>query len=150
MLLLLLGSLAFVGLAIFLIPTEPLIGYITIIFFGLCAIVGAISLLPQSSYLELSQEGFLMCSLFRKSFVKWSDVQEFFPIKIQLNSMVGLRFSQSFNGTTTGRKIATALSGVEGALPDTYGMTAVALAILMNELRNKYAEGNLSYEGRKS
>jgi hypothetical protein len=110
----------------------------SIIFFGLCASVGLIGLLPNSSYLTLTERGFLFASLFRKHFVPWSNVQSFVPVKIRLNSMVGWNYSPAFGKSQRLRALNTAIAGVEAALPDTYGMPAEQLAKLMNQLRDTH------------
>jgi hypothetical protein len=137
MMLLVVGSSAFVSIGVWMADRGPLIGYAIIVFFGLCGLVGAVGLLPGSSYLELSPDGFLICSLYRKWFVRWVDVEEFIPIRIQLNAMVGWNYSPIYQGGAIGRTVSAALSGVEAALPDTYGMNASELAQLMNEWRRR-------------
>lgn len=132
--LMLAGSLAFVAIGTQMTRDDPLMAYAGIVFFGLCALVAAVNLHPNSSYLELSSEGFTFASLFRRSFVPWSHVREFIPYKMHHNAMVGWNYSSSFAGSATGRKVSTALAGVEAALPDTYGMKATDLASLLNQL----------------
>jgi hypothetical protein len=135
----LLGSLLFVAGGVWIAPREPLTGYSCIIFFGLCAVIGAINLHPKSSYLVLTHEGFTFSSLFRKTFVPWSKVQSILPVRVALTQMVGLNFTPEFwTSAKTVRKVNTALSGAEGALPDTYGMSATDLSALMNELWVRY------------
>jgi hypothetical protein len=133
------GSLAFSAAGFLVANKDPIIGYACIAFFGLCGIVGAVGLIPSSSYLELTQDGFTFCSLFRRSTVPWRHVREFLPIKIHHNAMVGWNYSTEFQSNATSRRIATALSGAEGALPDTYGMKAAELATLLNNLRARHA-----------
>jgi hypothetical protein len=53
----LLGSLLFVAAGFWMLSDSPITSYLSIIFFGLCAVVFAISLLPNSSYLRLTPEG---------------------------------------------------------------------------------------------
>jgi hypothetical protein len=137
---LVLGSLVFVSLGLWLLPREPNIARACIIFFGLCALVGLVNLLPNSSYLTLTEKGFLLVSLFRKHFVEWSNVQSFVPVRIQRRSMVGWNYSSEYRGSKRLRSVNSALAGVEAALPDTYGMPAEQLADLMNQLRDTYAE----------
>jgi hypothetical protein len=136
MALLALGSGVFVSLGLWLLPREPVIALGCVIFFGLCASVGLVGLLPNSSYLTLTEQGFLFASLFRKDFVAWSSVQSFVPVRIQFNSMVGWNYSSEFRGSTRLRRASTAVAGVEAALPDTYGMPAEQLADWMNQLRD--------------
>ena len=79
MLLLLLGSGAFVVAGFFVLPTHPAAAYGAIAFFGLGVVVALIQLLPGSSYLELDERGFTTCTMFRKGFERWEDVASSFP-----------------------------------------------------------------------
>lgn len=139
MLLLTFGSGIFVSMGIWLLPRQPYVALADIIFFSLGVLVGLVGLLPNSSYLTLTEQGFLFASLFRKHFVSWSNVQSFVPVKIQFNRMVGWNYSPAFGGSQRLRGINTAIAGVEAALPDTYGMSAEQLANLMNQLRDIHA-----------
>jgi hypothetical protein len=143
MVLLALGSGIFVIIGIWLLPRQPNVAFPCIIFFGLCAAVAMVSLLPNSSYLTLTEQGFLFASLFRKHFVAWSNVQSFMPVKVQFKSMVGWTYSPEFRESKRIRWVNAAVAGVEAALPDTYGMPAEQLAELMNELRGKYRKATL-------
>jgi hypothetical protein len=48
----LLGALAFVAVGVWVLSFEPVIGYLSIGFFGLCALAFGVNLLPNSSYLR--------------------------------------------------------------------------------------------------
>jgi len=139
MILLVVGSGIFVWVGIWLRAHQPFVAYPSIIFFGLCGLVGLVGLLPNSSYLTLTDRGFEFASLYRKHFVSWSDVDSFIPIKIQHNRMVGWNYSPGFSKSQRLRRVNTALAGTEAALPDTYGMSAEELADLMNRLLAMYA-----------
>jgi hypothetical protein len=140
MMLLILGSGIFISSGIWLLPQQPYAALASIIFFGLCGLVGVVGLLPNSSYLTLTERGFEFASLFRKHFVSWSSVESFVPVRIQFNQMVGWTYPAAFSGSRRLRGINTALAGVEAALPDSYGVPAEQLATLMNQLRAKYAD----------
>ncbi|HEY3636351.1 MAG TPA: hypothetical protein VGK95_14975 [Caldimonas sp.] len=136
MLLLLVGCAAFVAGGVFVLPTKPVAAYAAIVFFGLGVVVALVNLLPGSSYLELEQRGFTMCTFFRKSFHRWEDVAAFFPLSVEgTKPMVALRYAPSYQGARAIRRFATQLTGAEGALPDTYGMSAADLAALLNKVR---------------
>lgn len=119
---------------------NSLVGYGCAAFFGLCAVVFGIQLVPGSSYLRLTEAGFSFCSLFRKSSVRWADVEGFSIIRIAHNDMVGWNYSPHYRTHATGRSISNAIAGVEAALPDTYGMKATDLAALMNALRLRHVD----------
>ena len=140
---LLAGSLVFVAGGIWMIPREPLIGWMSVVFFGLGAIVFSVNLHPKSSFLTLASEGFTVASLFRQHFVPWSHVREFVPARVGPNKMVGWNYTPEYQAQANLRRINQATSGVEGALPDTYGMSVDALCALLNEIRVSHAKSAL-------
>src|SRR5438067_943194 len=83
MILIVVGSGIFVWSGFWLRTEQPFVAYAGIIFFGLCGLVGLVGLLPNSSYLTLTDRGFEFASLYRKHFVSWSDVDSFIATKIQ-------------------------------------------------------------------
>ncbi len=108
-----------------------------IIFFGLGIIVFIIELLPKSSYLKLTSEGFEVCLLYRSNFTKWTEVTGFGIYYISYNTLVVFNYTEKHNKHNAGKKIARFLSHYQGALPQTYGMKAIKLAELMNEWKHK-------------
>ena len=133
---LLLASAAFVAMGLFLVAQgKPLIGWLNIVFFGLGVAVAIVTLLPGSNHLQLGDEGFEVCSLYRRWSVRWADVDSFFPAFISRREMVCWNYVSGYSGQRTGRGVASQLTGVEAALPDTYGMTPAALADLLNQWR---------------
>jgi hypothetical protein len=140
MVLLLACSSLFVAAGVWMLPRQPIIGMASIIFFGLAAIIFAVTLHPKSAFLTLAPEGFTFASLFRKHFVPWSSVQSFAPARIGLNKMVGWNYMPGFQEHAKLRRANVAISGMEGGLPDTYGMSAEELCGLMNEIRKRHVE----------
>lgn|SRR5262249_4992311 len=117
---------AFVATGIWIGRSEAWIGYLVASFFGLGIPLGLILLLPGSSYLEISDSGIMTCSLFRKSWIAWSDIDEFYVVTFKqsgltAHKMVGFNYVESYDRAHTGRRIARFISKCEGALPDTYG-----------------------------
>jgi hypothetical protein len=141
MLLLLAGSLAFVAIGVWMVvrqPQDAFWGYSSIVFFGACAVVALISMLPSASYLLVTREGFTMCSMFRQHAFRWSDIDSFAACRIATNASVGWNFSSSYTRSKTMRAMNVRLANVEAAFPDTYGMKPEKLAQLLNQLRLKY------------
>jgi len=134
MLLMLAGSLAFVATGLWLQPDHhSLSGYAVTIFFGLCAVVFCVNLLPNSSYLHVTREGFKLCSMFRSRLVRWPDVGRFGVTRIGMRKMVG------WDPLHTVSKLGSANQAICGyafALPDTYGLKAEELAELLNRIRD--------------
>jgi len=130
-------SAVFVTMGIFMSGEEPVMGYLCAGFFGLCGVVAITALIPGSAFLLLERDGFTFSSLFRKHSYQWRDIARFGVTRISRNSMVCWEFSPSFTGPKRGAKFSKSLTGVEAALPDTYGKKADDLADLMNELRQR-------------
>jgi hypothetical protein len=130
-------SVLFVVGGIWLREDGPVAAWLTIVFFGLGAAVFGANLLPGSSYLKLTSEGFEQRVLFRTHSEAWKNIQRFEAYRNPTSSsrLVGLFYEPDYASTArgvAGRKISRSMVGVDGALPDTYGMSADELAELMN------------------
>ena len=134
-------SAAFVWIGLTIMGTHPAVAWSCIAFFGLCGAVGVLNLLPDASRLALDDDGFEIRSLFRASRVRWADVARFGTMRIGLNTMVGFDFVDGYRGSDRLRSINRNLSGFQGALPDTYGMKAAALAERMEARLAAYRQG---------
>jgi hypothetical protein len=130
-------SAVFVAIGIFTSSKEPVMGLLSAGFFGLCGIVGVLGLIPGGSYLLLERDGFTTSSLFRKHSYRWRDVSPFGVKRISRNKMVCWNFAPNYSGPKRGASFSKTLTGIEAALPDTYGKKAEDLAELMNELRQR-------------
>lgn len=137
--LMLAGSLGFVAIGVFIMPAGDWTRWLVTGFFGLCAAVFVTQLLPGASYLKLDREGFEFAAMFRKTCITWSDVSPFAAGYISANKMVLFELTEGSPGAPSRRiaSIARNLAGAAGALPDTYGMKAEALADLMNRWRDR-------------
>lgn len=138
-LLLVVLSGAFVVMGGFLVSRGQPFGWLCIAFFGLGVLLGLATLVPGASYLELREDGFEFRSIYRKWFQRWSDIEEFFPQRIATNDMVCWNYTPGYDAQARGRKLSAGLTGVEAALPDTYGLSAPELAELMNQWRVRHA-----------
>lgn len=135
-------SVIFVLGGIYMIQAgEPpiLLWWVDVILFGLGFIILCIQLLPGSSYLKLSSEGFETKNLFKSHLTKWSDVEKFGHQKIGSKDMVVLMYVESYKGAEKTRKFSNALTGIDGALPDSYGMDIEDLADLLTEWKRRHS-----------
>ncbi len=121
-----------------MIQEEPLKGWLITSFFGLCLLVFIVQLIPGSTELKLTEEGFEMTSLFRKSTTKWTNVKSFRVGYLGQNKTVKFDYVDGHNKYAKGKRIAKQLSGNHGALPTTYGLKANELLRILNEWKNKY------------
>ncbi len=139
------GSLAFVVCGLFLIvfvkggPEALVAGIASVVFFGACAVIGAVMLLPGAGSLTLDARGFEVCSLFRRHRIAWPQASRFTVATLALpgnndRRMVGYDvdrlkgFGAEFSRDTIGRN---------AALPDTYRLSLEELARLMTEWRQR-------------
>jgi len=121
-------SAAFVWIGAIIRGTHPLAGWSCIVFFGLCGAIGVLNLLPDASRLLVDDDGFEIRSLFRASRVRWADVARLGTMRVGVNTLVGFDFVDGYRGGDRLRRLNRNLSGFQGALPDTYGLKAAALA----------------------
>jgi len=138
-LLLLLACCLFVAGGVWMIQEGQLMGWLVAAFFGLGLIVIPLQLVPSFSFLKVSSSGIEIRSLWRCHEYKWSDISHFYTGCVGKNKMVLIAFAPSYQQAQTARKVARALSGAEGALPDTYGFTAEALAEYLNAWKAAHA-----------
>src|ERR1700746_1330412 len=107
---LLLLALVFVTSGIWTLPQGGVASWICIVFFGICAVVAAVNLLPNSSYLRITREGFTICSSFRCRFIEWQHVGRFGVSHGGFKKMVGWDAAQSTSKIGTANKFLTGCS----------------------------------------
>jgi hypothetical protein len=117
-------------------------GWGILILFGIATLTFGCTALPNSTFLEIRPDGFMICTMFRSSSFKWSDVETFSVGFVGLRQMVVFNFSSGFKAAPSARRLASSLTGFEGALPDSYGMSLPDLANLLNANRNLYLGTN--------
>lgn len=122
-----------------IIHDQPLKGWLGTSFFGLCLLVFIIQLIPGSTELKLTNEGFETTSLFRANLTKWKDVKTFRIGYLGKNKTIMFDYVESHKKHLAGKLIAKKMSGSQGALPSTYGLQANEILAIMNEWKNKHA-----------
>jgi hypothetical protein len=135
---LLAGSAAFTAIGLWMVSEKDSSGWFVAGVFGLGVLTAAVLSLPNSSYLRLGPDGFTVCSMFRSHSYRWSDVATFEVGRIGVNRMIVFNFSPGYTGAKRGRLLATAMTGYEAALPDSYGMPLESLAALLNQYRQRH------------
>jgi len=149
--LILLASLAFVAVGVLMLrdpsaADDRIWAYLSVVFFGLVAIVSVIQFVPNSSYLRLTSEGLTVRSMWRERSYRWADIERFGVAEVGLRGrrqkMVGLNFVATYPrsaGIQTLSGWSQGLTGFEGALPDNYGRAHADLASYLNALKEKYS-----------
>lgn len=135
--LLLLVCVLFVLSSIIVINDDQWTAWLGIVFFGLGVIVFTIQLIPGSSKLTLSKEGFTVTNLFKSHLILWEDVQRFHVSSIGKKQSVVFDYSKGHKKHKVGKAIAKTMANAHGALPDNYGMKLEDLAQLLNEWKRK-------------
>lgn len=125
--------LAFAAIGLLMARDGQAMGWVCLLFFGAGGLVLAASAVPGASHLRLTRDGFRTRTLWRDGVgYRWADIERFRVGVIRHNRMVMFDFSGTYHKQETARKLARAIGGAEGALPDTYGLGAQGLADLMN------------------
>ena len=140
----LLGCLAFCGVAVLMLRDGRLAGWFCLAVFGLGSLIAALALLPGANYLRLDEEGFTFSSLFRAHHVRWADVQDFAQVQVASNRMVGWRYREGREPGGRGVRLSLAIAGCHAALPENYGLGAEELARRLELLRLAHASGDIA------
>ena len=140
--LLFLGSGAFVAIGVFMVVSGETKGWFPLVFFALCLIVSVVLLLPGSTNLTIDRDGIHVKSLFRLTHIRWSDVDSFYVGSIRTGpastKMIGIAYADSYQGQKTGRRVAAALAGMEGGIPNQYQASAEELCELLNRAKRRF------------
>lgn len=140
------GLLAFFCLSKFL--QAQLATLIPFALFGVLAVERCLGYIPGGAFLKLDQQGFSACYWFRKTRYQWSDIAEFKVITyrylgiIPLRRMVGFRFTESSGKRHLALRIIGAIARFDRSLPDTYGLKAKQLALLLDRWRLAHNTGS--------
>jgi hypothetical protein len=122
-------ALAFGGAL--MIRDGPAQGWFVLVFFAAGALISAVMLLPGASALVLDHDGFEINSLFRRSRTRWQDTSGFVADHVPRAPQRFVLYDDARISTWRSSKIAVALAGHNGMLPDTFGLSADDLAWLM-------------------
>jgi hypothetical protein len=105
-----LGSLAFVLAGWWMRHEHPWVGF--------CGLAGLWMLLaPRSVYLQLDARGLLIASPFRRQHIPWAEIADFEIVSIKGSRMIAIHY---LSAPTAGRQFSAAVSGIEGAIPNSY------------------------------
>jgi hypothetical protein len=138
--LVMLGSLVFVIAGYFLRVEQPFMGWACMLFFGLGIPVGLIMIFsPNSMYLRLDTKGFEIGSFVKKTRIEWGDVERFELASIRGAKMIAIIYSPHYAQQKIGRAVAQGLSGMEGAIANSYNAPLTEILDVLNTWRKRYA-----------
>ena len=136
------GCLAFVGVGAWEVSSRDAgaLGRLCTLFFGLGAAVFTVQIMPGASYLRVRGDGFLYCSLFRKSpVIPWRDVSIFRVASVPPSGIRLVVFDWYTASHPAVRRVNQHLTGATDGLPDSYGLSPQELADLLNTCRSRAA-----------
>lgn len=130
-------SLAFVAVGVWMGSSGRWEGWLCAAFFGLGVPIAVVQLMPGSTFLRIDADGITFTNLFRKTSLPWSAFQQFFVVTIRqtglkVHDMVAFDFAPTHERARAARALSRAIAQCDGALPNTYGMKAQELAELLN------------------
>ena len=129
-------SVVFMVVGGMMIVDHDGLGWFVAGLFGLMIFVFlALSLWPGQ--LVLTPDAFIINNLRGKSTWRWQGIEQFGIMRIYFRGFaskrVGFRFKHG--GHSALRKLSIGLTGFDGALPDTYGLSAERLVAIMEDVR---------------
>jgi hypothetical protein len=126
-LLLVLGSAAFVAAGVWMLDRNRQVGMMSIVFFGACGVVGAVTLIPGAVSLRVGREGFQSCFLFiPRKLVRWSDIDSFAIYTVNRSRFLGWYWKWESNKRS---KLSEALGTPDGSISTLFGSPEEILAI---------------------
>ncbi|WP_028102262.1 hypothetical protein [Pseudoduganella violaceinigra] len=131
-------SCAFVAIGFFMRRDQPMMGWFVMCFFGLGVPVSLAMLLPGLTYLKLDHAGFEICSLGRRHKTAWCDIRDLQLVSVHGNQMVGFNYVATYSRFKAGRAVASALSGVEGAVQNQFRVSTKELLEVMKAWHARY------------
>jgi len=131
-------SICFVAIGVWMTDEKPVMGWLCVGFFGLGIPASLVMMRPNTTYLKLTAEGFEIVGMARVTAYKWSDVDHFRVASIRGAKMVGIAFSSEYTQQRAARAVASALAGMEGAIPDSYTASVEEVCRTLNEWRSRH------------
>jgi hypothetical protein len=117
------------------ILNDNSLGWLLLVTGAIITLVSICLLLPGCSFLELTQEGFTLCRLFRRETFRWNDVTRFGVVLVGQRPKVVFQNADPTSKVPPHRVFKNRPSGFEAALPGTFGLGPEVLAVLMNDWR---------------
>jgi hypothetical protein len=133
------GCAAFAVVGYLMIRSNEGKGWLVLIFFGLGALVALAVMLP-GRWLTLDGNGFEAKDLFRQRRGRWPDVSGFKAVRIPPSGTEVVVYDDAAQRSGTLAAANAAITGRASWLPDTYGLKADDLALLMERWQRRAVE----------
>ena len=132
-------SLVFVIASVLATPDHLLLGLICAAFFSLGIFASLFMMFTDIVFLRLTQEGFDIRYLFGCQQISWNEVDGFRISSFYGTKMIEILFNKNYAHEKVGRRISSAISGMEGAIADSYVASLDEIHASLNEWRSRYA-----------
>ena len=132
-------SLAFVIAGVLATPDHLLLGLICAGFFSLGIFASLFMMFTDIIFLRLTQEGLDIRYLFGYQQISWNEVDGFRISSFYGTKMIEILFNKNYAHEKVGRRISSAISGMEGAIADSYVASLDEIHASLNEWRSRYA-----------
>jgi hypothetical protein len=139
--LMLLFFIAAVAVGVLMIRDGEPIGWLMVLFFGLGIPVSLLQFTERGNYLQLDPDSFTIGSTWRKTTIAWRDVEEIRTVKIRRTRNVGYLL----HGEPASRlaRANRAMAGIDGMLPDNFGVDVDELAKIFEQRRQDAAAARM-------
>lgn len=128
------GCAGFVALGVFMLADRPLVAWVAILFFGGGGLLALFGLLTGGTTLTLGHKGFEMASSFKRNRIRWDEIEAPVIVVFKRNRMIAVNYLRG-NGKSG---VSRALTGMDLALPNMYGVPLKELCDTMNTYRDRY------------
>jgi len=129
------------SLSVFMATEKPLVGWLGALFFGLGIPVSIMMMRPGAMFLKLDAEGFEMSTFGKPHRTRWVDVRGFELGRIQGNKMIAIAYHEDYARQAAARAVASAVSGMEGAIPDSYAAPLEEILAALRTWHARYGRG---------
>jgi hypothetical protein len=137
--LLLLLSLGFVAISVFLpCPPDPILFWGGI-FFSICALV-FVGLLIRPQKLVIDQNGFTLAGglVWSPKKIEWRDVDKFFVVSVRRGvSMIGFNYADTYVERPRGTAFSQRIAGCDGSIPGVWSGPKTAVVDRLNGYRQQ-------------
>jgi hypothetical protein len=137
--LLLAGSIGFVLLGYWLRNVSPIVGWASMLFFGLGISTSLFMAFSKKFYLLLDNQGFEMASPIKTVRIVWQDVVGFDLVSMNGAKMIAIHYREGYEKQRLLRGAARAVSGLEGAIGNPYVASLPAILQALRDWHHRFA-----------
>lgn len=112
-----------------------MIGWLTILFFGACALAGLALLVTGGASLRLSEEGIELVGALKRTRFLWKDIESISMAKIRGASVIALNYR---SGDPRRSQASRSLAGMDASIGNIYNVSLKELCAVFQEWHERY------------